>query len=94
MTKTLPNEPNQDEVEVIKTLLNYPSLESVYSRNAASGFADVKEKMRGTITELERVVLRGDKRDAERAEKIAVGYQTTIRFLEELEQIAKNQSKS
>lgn len=91
--KPVQNEPSAAEIEVIEALLKYPALESVYDRNAAAGFSGIRQRMQATLTDLERVVRRGDRASAERAARIVTAYNTTLAFLNELERIGKNQSQ-
>ena len=90
--KNVTQEPTDEEKELIETLVKYPSLETVYDANSA-GFAEIRQKMQANVTTLERVVRRGDRANAERAALVIEAYQTTLKFLGELEQIGKNQPK-
>lgn len=90
--KNLTSEPTAEERELIETLVKYPSLESVFNQNAPTAFAEIKQTMQVTLSDLERVVRRGEKSDAERAATAAAALQTTMNFLNELEKISKNPS--
>ena len=90
--KNVTPEPTDEEKELIETLVKYPSLETAYDASSAS-FAEIRQKMHSSITSLERVVRRGDRANAERAALVIGAYQTTLSFLNELEQIGKNQPK-
>lgn len=83
----------EEERDTIETLLNYPSLEEVFAENAATGAEKIKQKMLSTVADLERVVRRGSKEEAEKASKITAAYQTTLSFLDELEQRRNSRTK-
>lgn len=82
-----------EEKETIESLLKYPSLEKVFDQNQPNNLAEIKRKMNATISELERVIRSGSKDEAEKATEIAAGYRVTLNFLNELENLRKNQSK-
>lgn len=82
-----------EERETIESLLNYPSLEKVFARDAPHNLAETKRKMNATVAELERVIRGGTKTDAEKASKIAAAYRTAIDFLDELERLRKNHAE-
>lgn len=85
-------EPTDDERETIESLLNYPSLERAFAGDIAAGAEKIKQKMRSSVVELERVVRRGAQNEAEKAERVLAAYKTTLQFLEELENRRKNVS--
>ena len=91
--KNLDAEPTREERDLIESLVKYPSLENAFDRAAAPGFAEIKQKMQATVTNLERVIRRGERSDAERASVIVRAYRTTFDFLGELENIGKNQPR-
>lgn len=82
-----------EELEVIEALLKYPSLEKVFDNNSPAAYEKTRHKMNAVVVELERVVRRGTKQDAEKAEQIIEAYTTALNFLGELEQMRKQQSK-
>lgn len=82
-----------EEIETIEALLKYPSLEKVFDAAAPDSYEKTKRTMNGVIAELERVIRRGTKQDAERAEKILEAYRTALNFLDELENIRRKQSR-
>lgn len=84
---------SDEEMQTIETLLYYPSLEKVFDREQPQNLSDMKQKMQVTVTELERVVRRGTRAEAEKASAIIAAYQTTVGFLEELERLRKGQSE-
>ena len=84
-------EPELKEEE--RELIEYPALESVFDRNAPAGFSEIRQKLLSTVTNLERVIRRGEKSDAERAAIIVTAYQGAINFLSELEKLGKNQPR-
>lgn len=88
-----PDKSTSEEREIIEALLKYPSLEKVFDKNAPKGYEKTREKMNAVIGELERVIRRGTKHDAEKAKKIFEAYQTALSFLEELENIRRQQAK-
>ncbi|HEY0429756.1 MAG TPA: hypothetical protein VGC76_18380 [Pyrinomonadaceae bacterium] len=91
--KNFTSEPTAEERALIEVLIKYPSLEKAFDRTAPDGFAEIKQKMQATTANLERVVRRGKKTDAERASLIVAAIQTTIDFLVEMEKIAKTRAK-
>ena len=91
--KNLTSEPTAEELELIETLIKYPSLEDAFDRTSTAGFAEIKQKMQATITNLERVIRRGGKSDVERATIVVAAVQTVISFLGELEKIGKSRSR-
>lgn len=82
------------EIETIEALLKYPSLEKVFDTSSTDGYEKTRKKMNGAIAELERVIRRGTKQDAERAEIILEAYRTALNFLDELENIRRQQMKN
>lgn len=86
-------ESTPEELETIAALLKYPSLEKVFDAGAPDGYERTKKTMNGVIVELERVLRRGTKKDAERAEIILEAYRTALNFLDELENIRRRQAK-
>lgn len=86
-----PREPHEsenltaEELETIEALLNYPSLGKVFDPANPRNPAAVRQKMQATIDDLERVIRRGSKIDADKAARAVEAYRTAIRFLEELE---------
>lgn len=89
----VPDKLTGEEQQVIESLLKYPSLEKVFAENTSPGLEKIKDNMQSTIAELERVVRRGAQADAEKAVKISAAFQTTLNFLDELENIRQSQSK-
>lgn len=83
----------EEERETIEALLHYPSLEKVFGAGETYNSDETKRKMRSSIVELERIVRSGAQGEADRAAKIIAAYETTIGFLNELEERRKNQSK-
>lgn len=88
-----PDQPTAEEREIIETLLKYPSLEKVFDPTAPDGYEKTKKTMNSVIAELERVVRRGTKQDAEKAEKIIEAYKTALKFLDELEDLRRKSIK-
>lgn len=82
-----------EEREIIEALLKYPSLEKVFDGKLSDGYEKTKKTMSNVIAELERVIRRGTKQDAERAEKIVEAYKTALKFLEELEELRRQQAR-
>ena len=82
-----------EEIETIEALLKYPSLEKVFDAATPDSYEKTKRTMSGVIAELERVIRRGTKQDAERAETILEAYRTALNFLDELENIRRKQAK-
>lgn len=72
--------------EDIAHLSNYPSIGQLFNGDA-SALKVMKNKLSTTFQNLERVVLRGSKEDAERAKSSAVAVKTTLEFLEMLEKL-------
>lgn len=92
-TAETPGEMTEQELETLETLLNYPSLERAFGEDVAAGAEKIKKNMQARVAEAERVVRRGATAEAEKAAKISAAYQTTINFLDELEQMRKAQAK-
>lgn len=92
-TAETPAELTAAERETIETLVNYPNLERAFAENSNAGAEKTKQKLRERIVEIERVVRRGTQSDADKATRILNAYQTTLDFLEELEQIRRQMSK-
>lgn len=92
-SKSKPDKPTTAELDVIETLLKYPALEKIFDRGYSDGYEKTKRTMSAVIAELERVIRRGTKQDAEKAEKILDAYNVALKFLGELEQIRKKQTK-
>lgn len=88
-----PEETTAENAEVIKSLLNYPSLEKVFEAADGRNLTATKEKMRLTIDDLERVIRRGTKDDAEKAAAAVKSFQTVLSFLDELESLRQANSK-
>lgn len=88
-----PEKPNQEETEIINSLLNYPSLEKIFDPNDRRKLAEMKRKMQSTIDELERVIRRGSKDDAEKAAGTIEAYQTVLNFLDELQTARQAQAE-
>ena len=85
--------PNAEEAEIIKSLLNYPSLEKVFDTNGARNSAAMKREMQSTIDDLERVIRRGTKTDAAKAARTIEAYKIVLNFLDELENARRAQAK-
>ena len=85
--------PNAEELEVIKSLLNYPSLEKVFDQKDAQNPSAIKRKMQSTIDDLERVIRRGTKADAEKAARTIEACKVVLNFLNELENARRAQAK-
>lgn len=84
-------ESNSESAEIIGSLVHYPSLEAAFAD--AEILLAIKEKMRLAIEDLERVVRRGNKADAEKATLTIKALQATMKFLDELETLRHAQSK-
>jgi len=83
----MPN--NSADTDIIKSLLNYPSLEKIFSD--AASLSATRKQMRSTIDDLERVIRRGTKEDAEKAAATVKAFQTVLSFLDELENLRNQQ---
>ena len=96
MKQSKSNEPeklNREEIETINSLLNYPSLEKVFDPTDSRSPSEMKQKMQSTIDDLERVIRRGTKGDAEKAARAVEAYKTVLGFLDELETARQAQAK-
>lgn len=80
-----PEKVNDEETEIINSLLNYPSLEKVFDPTDARNLPAIKRKMQVTIDDLERVIRRGTKDDAAKAAKAVEAHKIVLSFLDELE---------
>ena len=88
MKQTDSNQPEKltaEETETINSLLNYPSLEKVFDATDPRNPSAMKQKMQSTIDDLERVIRRGSKDDAEKAARAVEAYKIVLNFLDELE---------
>jgi hypothetical protein len=83
----------EEERETVEALVNYPSLERAFAETGQAGAQKIRRKMLESIAEFERVVRRGARAEAERADAILTAYKTTLGFLDELEEMQKNQSR-
>ena len=83
----------EETSEIIKSLLNYPSLEKVFDDSDSQNLSVMKRKMQSTIDDLERVIRRGTREDAEKAAKVVKAFQTVLSFLDELEELRQCQAK-
>ena len=83
----------EEQAKIAESLFIYPSLEKLFDSGQIQNISEMKEKMNLTIGELERIVLRGTKEEAEKASKIIKAYQITLNFLDELENLKSNQTK-
>lgn len=79
--------------EDIAHLSNYPSLGKLFDGEAANLTA-LKNRLRATFQDLERVVLRGTKEDSERAKLSAATVKTTLEFIETLENLRTSYKNS
>ncbi len=86
-------EPNAEDAEIVKSLLNYPALEKVFSGSDSANLSAMRQKMQLTIDDLERVIRRGSKEDAEKAAATVKAFQTVLSFLNELENLRQSKSK-
>ena len=84
---------NAEEIETVKFLLNYPSLEKVFDQTDSRNLPAMKQKMQSTVDDLERVIRRGTKDDAEKAARVVEAYKTVLGFLDELENRRQAQAK-
>ena len=78
---------NTAESELVEFLFKYPSLETVFNTTGTPQLAAMKRRMQTTVGDLERVIRRGTKEDAEKAAKVAEAYRIAVAFLDELETI-------
>ena len=81
-----------EEIDTLNTILHYPSLENAFDQEQPQNLSEKRQKMLSTVAELERVVRRGSKAEAEKATRIIEAVQTTLNFLDELEKTRENQS--
>ncbi len=79
-------------MELVKSLLQYPLLERVFDPADAQNFPALKQKMQSTIDDLERVVRRGTKTDAEKAARVLESYKLVSNFLDEMDKTRRTQS--
>lgn len=84
---------NPEEIETIKSLLNYPSLENFFDPTDSRKQPEMRQKMQSTVDDLERVIRRGTKDDAEKAARAVEAYKTVLSFLDELENMRQTQAK-
>ena len=84
---------SHEEIEIINSLLNYPSLEKVFDPTDSRNPSAIKQKMQSTIDDLERVIRRGSKDDAEKAARAVEAYKIVLGFLDELETARQAQAR-
>ena len=82
-----------EEIETIKSLLNYPSLEKFFDPTDSRKQPEMKRKMHSTVDNLERVIRRGTKDDAEKAARAVEAYKTVLSYLDELENMRQIQAE-
>jgi len=87
----MPAELTEEERAAIESLVHYPSLERAYAEDSEA--KKIKRKMNESIVEFERIVRRGTKTEAEKAERILTAYRTTLGFMNELEMLRQNKSE-
>ena len=75
------------EAELIESLLKYPTLETVFDMNGTPQLTELKRRMQATVDDLERVIRRGSKTDAQKASKVVEAYRIALNFLVDLETI-------
>ena len=75
------------EIETIESLIKYPSLETLFDAADTSKLFKMRQNLKSTIFDSERVIRIGDKSDAEKATKVLEACQIMLKFLEELENL-------
>lgn len=73
--------------EDLSSLLNYPALGRLFDGATAASpeLARMRTQLTQTVQQLERVQRQGSSTDAARAAQIVRAFQTTLKFLDELE---------
>lgn len=79
--------------EDIAVLSHYPAIEKAFESNDLASSHSVKTKLKATFQNLERVVLRGSKDDAGKAQNAAAAIRIALEFIEEIERL-KAETKS
>ncbi len=82
---------SDEEAELVKILLHYPSLEKIFDRAEPQNLPEFRRKTQSTIADAERVIRRGTGEEAARAARVLAACQIVIGFLEELEQARRAQ---
>ncbi len=72
--------------EDLSSLFNYPSIGQLFSETDLHSLQKFRAKMNQTFEDLERVIRRGSKEDAEKARRVADAIKITLEFLSTLEQ--------
>lgn len=88
-----PDEITQETLEIIEALLKYPSLEKTFDAKQPENFAKTRQRMQTVVAELERVIRRGKQDEAEKAKKIAEAFHVSLKFLDELDRLRRQQPK-
>lgn len=85
--------PIDADAEDLAKLLNYPAVGELFSGSDPRRLDDFCGRLRATRDELERVVRRGTRAEAESAQRAARGIEVTLEFLESLRKMQLAQRK-
>jgi hypothetical protein len=81
------------EAEDLSSLYKYPSLGRLYDEPDGRALAQMRARLKGTHQELERIIRRGTKEDAERAMRASRACAATLDLLDELEQMRERANR-
>ena len=71
----------------LSSLLNYPALGRLFESPRGPALAEMRERLRRTNQDLERVIRQAPKDEADRAARVARAYAVTLALLDEAEEI-------
>jgi hypothetical protein len=85
--------PPVDSSTDLSSLFNYPSLGRLFDGANPQALDEMRARLARTSQDLERVIRRGTKEDADRATRAARAYSVTLGFLDALEKIRNEMAK-
>lgn len=82
-TQSVPGESHED----LASLFNYPALASLFDAPDGTAREEMRERLRRTSQDLERVIRQAPQDEADRASRVARAYAATLALLDSLEKI-------
>lgn len=73
-----------DQASDLSALFNYPSLGRLFDRPDSPALQEMRERLKRTNQDLERVIRQGTREDAERAARVSRAYAAALALLDEL----------
>lgn len=83
----------EEEKELIRKLLEYPSIENAFASGMPLKKLQTVQRLNSVIENLERVVRRGSQSDAEKAKRAAESCRITLNLFGEIEQLRVSAQK-